>query len=84
MITIFVRCSDGREGDWTFDTVAEARRTGRPAPSGSGRTLSRCRQELNIFRVRSDDIEEGKGVGVALRLLQIDAGDPIPSGAGTR
>jgi len=74
MITIFVRCSDGREGDWAFDTLP---RLGEEVvlqqPLGRYKVI-----KVEHFPRRSDDSEEGKGVGVALRLLQIDPEtDPV-------
>ena len=69
MITIFVRCSDGREGDWAFDTVPRlGEQVVLQQPVGHYRVV-----KIEHFPRRSDDSEEGKGVGVALRLLQIDA-----------
>ena len=74
MITIFVRCSDGREGDWTFDTLPRL---------GEQVVLQQPLGRYEVVKVEhfprlSDDAGTGKGIGVALRLLQIDPEtDPV-------
>ena len=74
MITIFVRCSDGREGDWTFDTIPRL---------GEQVVLQQPLGRYEVAKVEhfprlSNDDETGKGVGVALRLLQIETEtDPV-------
>ena len=74
MITIFVRCSDGREGDWTFDTVPRL---------GEQVVLQQPLGRFEVVRVEhfprlSSNAAGGTGVGVALRLLQLDPEtDPV-------
>ena len=74
MITIYVRCSDGREGDWTFDTLPRlGEQVVLQQPIGHYEVV-----KVEHFPRRSDDAGDGKGIGVALRLLQVDPEtDPV-------
>ena len=74
MITVYVRCSDGREGDWMFDTLPRI---------GEQVVLQQPLGRYEVVRIEhfprlSGDAGDGKGVGVALRLLQVDPeADPV-------
>ena len=68
MITVLIRCSDGPEGDWTFDTLPRL---------GEQVVLRQPYGHYKVVRIEhyprpSDDAGAGTGIGVALRLVRID------------
>ena len=68
MITVYVRCSDGPEGDWTFDSLPRlGEQVVLQQPYGHYRVV-----RIEHYPRRSDDASKGEGIGVALRLLRID------------
>jgi hypothetical protein len=74
MITVYVRCSDGPEGDWTFDTLPRLNeQVVLQKPYGHYQVV-----KIEHYPRPSEGSGDNKGLGVALRLLRIDPeSDPV-------
>ena len=72
MITAYVRCSDGPEGEWVFDIVPRL---------GERVTLQNPYGYYKVVKVEHYPTPEGgvriSDAAVALRLLLIDADEPV-------